>query len=43
MVKFYSINKSDNKIQNKIIRSIKGVIKKNNFIQVRSKRVWEQI
>ena len=32
MVKFYSIYKSDDKIKNKIIKSIKGVIKKNNFI-----------
>ena len=32
MIKFYSINKSDFKIKNKIINSIKNVIRKNNFI-----------
>ena len=32
MIKFYSINKSDKKIESKIIKSIKKVIKKNNFI-----------
>ena len=32
MIKFYSINKSDSKIQTKIFNSIKKVIKKSNFI-----------
>ena len=32
MIKFYSIKKSDFKIKNKIFKSIKNVIKKNNFI-----------
>ena len=32
MIKFYSINKSDYKIRNKILSSIKKVIRKNNFI-----------
>ena len=32
MIKFYSINKSDFKIRNKIFNSIKKVINKNNFI-----------
>ena len=32
MIKFYSIEKSDFKIRNKILKSIKNVIKKNNFI-----------
>ena len=32
MIKFYSINKSDSKIQNKIFNSIKKVIKKCNFV-----------
>ena len=32
MIKFYSINKSDLKIKNKILNSIKYVIKNNNFI-----------
>ena len=32
MIKFYSISKSDFKIRNKIINSIKSVIRKNNFI-----------
>ena len=32
MIKFYSISKSDSKIQNKIFNSIKKVIKKSNFI-----------
>ena len=32
MIKFYSIYKSDFKIRNKILNSIKKVINKNNFI-----------
>jgi len=32
MIKFYSIRKSDLKIESKIVNSIKNVIKKNNFI-----------
>jgi len=32
MIKFYSIRKSDLKIESKILNSIKNVIKKNNFI-----------
>ena len=32
MINFYSIKKSDFKIKNKILKSIKNVIKKNNFI-----------
>ena len=32
MIKFYSIKKSDSKISNKILNSIKKVIDKNNFI-----------
>ena len=32
MISFYSIKKSDKKIETKIIKSIKQVIKKNNFI-----------
>ena len=32
MIKFYSIKKSDSKISNKILNSIKQVIDKNNFI-----------
>ena len=32
MIKFYSIKKSDYKIKNKILKSIKSVINKNNFI-----------
>ena len=32
MIKFYSIYKSDFKIKNKILNSIKNVINKNNFI-----------
>ena len=32
MIKFYSIKKSDDKIKKKILRSIKKVIEKNNFI-----------
>jgi len=32
MIKFYSIKKSDSKISNKILNSIKKVINKNNFI-----------
>ncbi len=32
MIRFYSIKKSDKKIESKIFKSIKKVIKKNNFI-----------
>ena len=32
MIRFYSIKKSDKKIESKIFKSIKKVIQKNNFI-----------
>ena len=42
MIKFYSINKSDYKIRNKILSSIKNVIKKNNFIMGREVNDFEK-
>ena len=43
MIKFYSINKSDLKIRNKILKSIKYVIKNNNFINGSEVKKFEKI
>ena len=43
MIKFYSINKSDKKIESKIIKSIKNVIKKNNFILGQEVKNFEKL
>ena len=43
MIKFYSIKKSDKKIESKIIKSKKNVIKKNNFILGQEVKNFEKL
>ena len=43
MIKFYSIKKSNKKIENKIIKLIKNIIKKNNFILGQEVKNFEKL